>query len=162
MSNAGLNELTAKYPGVEFAYQFAIDSYEIAWKRWDAMESRIHGLMALAAALTLAIPTAGKSLGLELNSVWFYLALAAFIGLMGVGFYARSIGSLKVVDPTVHYDKWLHYTEWEFKKNFIYWSGIHYDLNRQTIHRKWRLMVIVMALFTFEVVCISLLALYRP
>lgn len=162
MGIKAIRDVPEEFPSVDLAYKFAIESYDIAWKRWDAMENRIHGLMALAAALTFAVPAAGKAIGFNLNSVWFYLTLGTFILLMAVGFFARWFGTMRVIDPSTLFNKWLHYSEWEFKKNFIYFAGAHYDQNITTLEKKWKLTLLLMSLFTLEVVWVALLALGRP
>lgn len=162
MNEPKLDELSKRYPSVDLAYRFAVDSYDISWKRWDAIDARLHGLMSLAVALTLAIPATFKIRGLALNAIWIYLILATFVMLVGVGSYARLMGSLKVIEPSVLYDKFLHFSDWEFKKNLIYWAGVHYDFNRRMIYKKWRLTIIVTCLFGLEVVWVALLALSHP
>ena len=50
------------------------------------------------------------------------------------------------------YDRWLHYSEWEFKKNAIYWAGQHFNANVSRINIMGWILTGMIALFSVEVV----------
>ena len=122
-----------QYPGVELAYPFAVECYELALKRFEVMDARIHTLLTLFVSISLALPVAIRAIGYSFTSWWLYLAAMSFIGATILGIYGRLTGTLKVIDPQQLYQKFLHRGDWEFKKDFIYWAGEHYQANRTQI-----------------------------
>lgn len=149
MNETKMGEKT--YPGVEFAYPFAVESYELALNRFEAMDSRIETLLAVFVTATLAVPVLITAKGLSVASYWLWAATASFIASIVIGLCGRLIGSLKVVDPQQLYEKFLHLPKWEFQKDFIYWAGQNYQSNRVQVERKHRLAVLMTFSFILEV-----------
>src|SRR6266496_1028555 len=135
MSNSTDN-LAQEYPSVDLAYPFAISAYDLAQKRLDAMESRLQTLIGFAATATLGIVTAASGKGHEFHSRWFVAAMAASAVGIVAATYARLVGELKVLNPQTLYEEWLSYTEWEFKKNLVYFSGQAFVENIALVNRK--------------------------
>jgi hypothetical protein len=46
----------ATYPGVELAYPLAASSYDVALKRFDAMDGRLQTILAFIVATSAAVP----------------------------------------------------------------------------------------------------------
>ena len=126
------------WPGVHLAYDFVGSSYDWILQRLDAADSRIQTLQTFAASITLAAPILAASVikDVDFRSPWFILALSAFITVVVVGAVARVSGSVKLINPQVFYGQWLHYSEWEFKKNAVYWAGQHFDANSSLVNNK--------------------------
>jgi hypothetical protein len=143
----------ATWPGVHLAYEFVGLSYAWILQRLDAIDSRIQTLQAFAASVTLAAPILAASVikDVDFRSPWFILALCVFVALVVVGAAARASGSVKLISPQVLYDQWLHYPEWEFKKNAVYWAGQHFDANRSLVNNKARAALGMTALLLIEV-----------
>lgn len=142
------------YPSVGLAYQIAVASYESAVKRLDAIDGRIQTILAFIASVTVAVPSIGGTRGLHFNCVWFILAMI-FTGLAIVlGIYARLTGDIQLLNPARFYDGWLHFSEWEFKKNFIHCAGVDFTTNTSLVQRKWKYMVWVIILFLLEAMCL--------
>ena len=108
-------ELSEQYPSVGLAYGFAVESYDLALKRFDAMEARLSTLVSLAVTVTLAIPVALKTLGMTLGPRWLSAVVVTFVVTMIIGTWGRLGGALKVIDPRVLYEDCLHLSEWQFK-----------------------------------------------
>lgn len=149
MDEKNNREAEDTWPSVETAYEFVRPCYDWAQSRLDAIDSRIQTLLAFAASITTVIPVFVTSVMQAPNfkSTWFFLALATFLAIAVVGIIARSCGGLKLVSPQKLYEGWLHYSEWEFKKNAIYWAGQHFESNRSIINTKAILANIMMILF---------------
>lgn len=143
----------ATWPGVDIAYDFVSSSYAWILQRLDAIDSRIQTLQAFAASVTLAAPILAASVikDVDFRSPWFILALFVFITVVVVGAAARVWGSVKLISPQVLYDQWLHYSEWEFKKNAVYWAGQHFDANRSLVNNKGWAALGMTALLLIEV-----------
>jgi hypothetical protein len=89
--------------------------------------------------------------------------MCTFSLAVSLGCYGRLSGrSLRVIDPSHLFAKWLTFSEWEFKKNFIDYAGRSFQYNSRLIDRKWFFGVAVMLLFSFEVLWVLLWVLCRP
>ncbi len=150
------NDLESQYPSVDLAYELGVSSYETALKRWDAMEGRITTLVSIAVSLTLAIPVLSKALKLAIEPPWIVLTLLVFLGAMASCLSGRLYGTIKLVDPGVLYENYLDDSHWEFKKNFIYWAGVHFRANVKVIETKWRLYAVATFLLCLEMVLVIL------
>ena len=141
----------AKFPGVELAYDIAIDSFESMIRRVDAMNARLQTMLAFAATTTAVVPTAAKATGVSFRSWWLYFALAAFVAQLGIGMVGLSVGRLALIDPAIIYKKWLHKSTWQFKKDLVYFAGKAFAQNYHLIRRRWRLTIAMTACFFLEV-----------
>ena len=152
----------AEEPSVDLAYPFAVESYAIATKRYDAWDLKIQTLLSLGVTLTLAIPIGGKALGFGFYSVWFALAMITFVTAIGLGLYGRLSGKLKIIDPKTLYDHFLTHTELEFKRDMILWAGRNYTANRAIIDCMHRISVIITFLFILETLWVALWVAFHP
>ena len=128
----------ATWPGVHRAYDFVGPSYAWILQRLDATDSRIQTLQSSAATITLAAPILAASLvkDVDFRSPLFLSALSIFIVVIATGFVVRALGTVQLITPQLLYDKWLDYTEWEFKKNAVYWAAQHFKANRALVNNK--------------------------
>ena len=82
--------------------------------------------------------------------------------LMLVGVLSSIFETIQVVDPLRLYNEMLTFTEWEFKKNALYLSGLDFAANVKTLNRLG-IVSSVMAVFLFiEVACLVAWALDYP
>lgn len=146
------DETSAVYPGVECAYEFVVPSYGWMLSRLEAAEGRIQGIQTLAATVTFAIPAAAKALhsGIDFVDGRFILAMVCFAALITTGVVVRVRGRVTLVNPSMLYKDWLHFSEWEFKKNAIFFSGKHFEANKAIIDRKSAAAIGMTALFLVE------------
>src|SRR4030095_5169234 len=149
------------YPAVPLIYPIALETYEWALKRYDAIDARIQTLITLWTSLTLAVPVAFSSLKLEMASSWFICAIVCFLVALGIGTHARLTGKLTMLDPSVFYDKWLDFPADDFKGNLIYFLGQHLKKNRDLIEKKHKLLVWVTVIFVLEIVLLVGAVSYR-
>jgi hypothetical protein len=146
------NDNEREYPSVGVAYDIAISSYEWLLKRMEANDGIIQTLLTFITTVTLALPVWIHS-NLEqakFRSIWFILALCAFASSVIVTTVARLRGSLRLIDPQQLYDDCLGYSEWEFKKNMIYWAAQDFHENRRAIIAKRRATFLIVCLFLLE------------
>lgn len=149
-----------KFTGVELAYPIALATYETAQKRLDVIDTRIQTLLGIGVTISLPIPVLVRA---GFQSKWFYAAVVCFVTALIVGSVARLRGHIMLPHPTELYDKWLHYSDWEFKKNLIYFAGQHYEANRLLAEQRGRLAAITAVLFLVELVLLAVWAsLLRP
>ena len=80
------------------------------------------------------------------------LGVLAFVAMMFLGVLARVWGGVAVVSPADLYARWLHYSEWEFKKNAVYWAGKHFEKNWTVVNLKGWAATGMSALFLAETV----------
>jgi hypothetical protein len=143
-------EMEKQFAAVKYAYDFALPSYQWAILRFEAAVTRIHGLMMFAATMTLGAPVIGRALSdqVRFSSVWFIMALVLFVVLMILGLIAREYGTLRLVGPSVLYEKVLDLSEREFKRYVVYYAGQHFEHNRSLIEKK-SLAAMIMAVQLF-------------
>lgn len=143
--------LQENYPSVELAYPIAIASYETALKRLDALDNRVQTLMTFAATVMLAVPAVAANKGLSFKSGWFITALVLFLIANAFGIAARLRGHICLLSPETLYNEYLGLSEWEFKKDAIYWAGVNFKHNNNLILHRHRLMVMMLIFFLLEV-----------
>ena len=155
MSNVAVEELKKSFPAVEFVYPLAIASYEVMQKRLDALDGRLQTLLTFIVSVSLAIPVVASNKGLSFRSGWFIAAICAFFASVGVGTYARLCKKLVVIDPGQLFTDYLDMSEWEFKKDTIYWAGVNFKANQEMIDWKAKLANITAMLFILEAVLVA-------
>ncbi|MGE3074474.1 MAG: hypothetical protein AB7N24_14605 [Dehalococcoidia bacterium] len=124
-----------RYPGVDFAYDLVGPSHEWMTARLEAIDSRLDSMQNLVATVTIAAPVLAGAIKEkpDFGSLWFIAAMGIFAAIVLAGITVRAFGKVMAFSPTELYAKYLHYDEWEFKKNLIYWGGKNFDANRRLI-----------------------------
>ncbi len=144
-------ELENRYPGVEFAYPIAVNSYEVSAKRLDAMDGRLQTILTLVATVSALIPTIANNRGVTFNSGWFFAAAFIFLIIIGLGTYGRLCGDMKVLKPSSLFESWLHLEKWEFEKEMIRFAAEDFDENISLSEFRWKITAAITALFALEV-----------
>jgi hypothetical protein len=152
----------AKFPGVDLAYPLVAMSYDMAVRRFDAMDGRLQTIMAFIVATSATVPALAAGRGLHFRSNYFYAAIGCFAVAVVVGTVARLYGKLRVLVPREAFNHWLHKPEWEFKMDFINHSAADFEHNSTLVERKWKCSVAVTILFFAQTVCLALWALDSP
>lgn len=149
----------ATYPGVELAYPLAVSSYEVALKRFDAMDGRLQTILAFIVATSAAVPTlaAGRLAPERIHYKSWYFCGAAICFVLAVigGALARLFGRLRVLVPRKAFNHWLHKPDWEFKMDFINQAAHDFERNSTIIERKWRCSVAITLLFFVQTVLLA-------
>lgn len=144
------------YPGVEHAYALIAPSHDWITARLEAIDSRLDSILNLVATVTIAAPVLAGAIQEEpdFGSPWFVGAMSIFAVIVLLGVIVRTFGQVMTFSPSELYAKYLHYAEWEFKKNLIYWGGQNFDANRRLVgHRAFIANVMVIG-FLAEAVCL--------
>jgi hypothetical protein len=143
-----------RWPAVDKAYDFVIPSYQLMVGRFEAADNRLTSLLSLAATLTLAAPIFAKNVQptISFASPLFVLGMVLFLLGSAAGICGRVIGGVKLPDPMVIYENYLEDSEWEFKKNQIFFAGRHFDYNVQAIRKKGNASLFVSVVLLLEVV----------
>lgn len=142
-------------PSVEIAYPIALEAYETAVKRFDAVDSKLNTLVTFAVTVSLAVPVLAQAKNLSFRSTWFTVAALAFTAGIGVATYARIVGNLMLLSPRVLYDQFLDLEPWQFKRHMIDWAGENWEHNKTLINRNGTLAAIAAILFALEVVAVA-------
>jgi hypothetical protein len=140
----------ATYPGVELAYPLAVSSYDVALKRFDAMDGRLQTILAFVVATSAIIPAVAVNRGLRFQSNYFYAAFGCFIVTVIAGTIGRLFGRIKVLVPREAFNHWLHKPDWEFKMDFINQAADDFEINATMIERKWQCSIGITLLFFFQ------------
>ena len=77
-------------------------------------------------------------------------ATVVFLSAICLGTYARLVGHVVIMTPTILYDPWIQYSEEEFKRYFIYYAGKHMEMNASLLAKRFRLLSGVILLFVLE------------
>lgn len=142
-----------QWPAVNSAYDFVIPSYQLLTSRFESADTRLTALLTLASTLTIAVPIFAKTVrpGVSFTSFSFGCGVLAFILGACIGIYGRVTGSIVLPDPMVIYKKNLHKSEWEFRKDQIYFAGKNFDANAQAVRRKGNVSIFVTITLLAEV-----------
>ena len=140
------------YPSVGLAYEIALNSYEQAEQRWDAVHHRIDLLLSFVTTLTVAAPVAAEAVlgDPDFSSPLLFAAGSAYIAVVAIALLMRGSGSILQVSPKELYERWLHLDEVEFKIRIIYWAGAHFDHARRLTYRKVQAANAMALLFILE------------
>jgi hypothetical protein len=138
--------LPEQYPAVDRAYEFVQPSYQLLAQRFESADTRLVNMATIACTLMLGLPVLGRAMRPDLSfaALPFVLAVASLTAASTLGIVGRLRGALTLVDPGVLYRKSLHESEWEFKKNAVFFAGQHFEANAAAIHEK-RLIAVVMS-----------------
>lgn len=151
-----INNEESKYPSVDLAYEFVKPSYDWMANRFEAINTKIQGLITFATTITAAIPILVKAIFTDVafNSLWFYGAIIAYVLLIIIGIIAMKMGAVRLVNPSRLYKQWLYKSHWEFKKDIIYFAGEDFRDNKDAIDAKIHLRDSMIILLLGEMVCI--------
>jgi hypothetical protein len=138
----GSTTLEETYPAVPLAYEFVWPSYEFAARRLESVETRIRALLTLWATVTFLAPVfIASAHGKEetsFRSVWFVLAMVVAAVALAIATHAHARGSIKLLSPALLQEKSLHWRDWEFKRNVLYWASVAFEANVQLVDDKGR------------------------
>jgi hypothetical protein len=124
-------------------------------KRLDVVENRLQTLLAFVPPITVAIIAAANGKGVPFTSPWFISAMVLTVSGLALGLYVRLSDRIVVIDPGVLSQKWLHFPEWQFKRNVIHLSGKHFEKNAAVIARKGRYTSVAALIFLCEALCLG-------
>lgn len=146
----------SRYPSVELAYEYVKQSYDWMLNRFDSTNKKIQNLLTFAVTITAAIPLFAKVIFNEIgfNSGWFITAIVVFAALVVIGIIGQRVGVFTLINPKFLYDKFLHYTKYEFKKMVLYWAGEHFRSNKRVLNRKCLFLDIMTGLLLCEIVLV--------
>jgi hypothetical protein len=119
--------------------------------------TRLTTLLTFASTLTLAAPIFGKHVQptIEFAMPSFICGMGLFILAAVFGVIGRVTGNLVLPDPMVMYEKSLHLSEWEFKKNHVFFAGEHFDANADAIREKGNVATVMTIALLLEVICFA-------
>jgi hypothetical protein len=130
-----------QWPAVTVAYDFVLPSYQWMTTRLEATVGRVQSLMTFAATIALGFPVLGQAINKTISyySIPFGLAIVFFVLLMVIGIVARDLGDTMLTSPAKLYSRSLHLSDWEFKRDAIFYAGVCFDHNAALANRKARL-----------------------
>ncbi len=143
-----------QWPGVSVAYEFVLPSYTWLVARFEAADTRLTVLLTLAATLTIGVPVLADRQGISFSSAWFLVAIVSFFLGTLVGLVGRVYGTLKLPDPMLLYERSLHKSEWDFKKDAIWFAGEHFAGNRKAVRQKGNAAAALAGLLALEIICL--------
>jgi hypothetical protein len=158
MTDESRSDNQQSYPAVDVAYEFVLPSYQMLAARFEAADNRLTTVPNFAATVTLGVPILAKAIQPEMSfgSPLFVAAVLAFIAGAVLAIMGRLRGGLVLPDPAVLYEQRLDESEWEFRKNAIFFAGQHFERNSETIRRKNNVAYAVAAMFFLEIVWLVL------
>ena len=144
----------SKYPSVDLAYEFVKPSYDWMLNRFQAIDSKIQGLLTFATAITAAIPVFAKAIHVNFSSAWFYAAIIIYVLFAVLGIVGLRFGKVRLINPEILYNRWVNKTIWQFQKDGIYFAGKDFKDNKNLIERKSLFRDFMAILFVGEVLCV--------
>lgn len=149
-----------KYPSVDLGYEIAKESYRVASQRFDVVNNGIDRTLTWMLSFNLGfIAIIYKDAhALELKSWWFYSAMIVFLLSVVLGLSTKYKRLAITRSPKVIFEEWLHKTEWEFKKDSIYYAGKNYINNKRVIDRNGVISDLIIFLFLIEIILMAVWA----
>jgi hypothetical protein len=144
----------ALFPGIELAYPLALESYQLAMTRFEAVNSRIQTILGFGMTFTIAVPTLLSALTIKMRAGWLCAAICLFVLAAAVGVIGQLKGRLMMITPKILYEYWLQLPAVEFKKNLIFSAGQHLERNAKLIARKQYFLVASTAIFFLDALCL--------
>ncbi len=149
----------AAWPGLPLTYGFIPMSYDLALKRYEAVEGRLNNLIAVAAGLITGVPALAKAVlpGIGLQSWWFYAAaLCAAVVAIGSA-WAKAYGEVKLLDIGVlSRPSWRVLSEEEFRWWAVHFAADAFGRNLDLVNRKGNAAVVLTFIFLLEVGALGL------
>ncbi len=142
-----------QYPAVNVAYDFVLPSYELLTTRLEAADTRLTTLLTIASSFALGVPLFAQAVRphIPFRSLLFFAAMGFILVAAALGVIGLLSGRIKISDPTILYQKFLHKSEWAFKKDMIYFAGEHFHINAQTLEKKWKFTIWMTFMMLFSV-----------
>jgi hypothetical protein len=146
-----------RWPSVKVAYDFVLPSYQLLTSRFEAADTRLTTLLTFMSTLTLAAPIFGKNVNPDIvfATPSFLCGMGCFVLGAVIGVIGRVTGNLVLPDPMVMYEKSLHRSEWEFKKNQIDFAGQNFQANADAIREKGNVALGMTLALLLEVICFT-------
>ena len=142
-----------EYPAIDVAYEHVGQSYELPQKRLDVIEGRIGALIGLTATITLGVLALSEP---PIRQSWqLVAALALSLLVVSLGLWRLHSGALRVLNPSILRDGYLHLDPQEARYNLFYYSTQHFEHNMALVDRKARWLDILTALFILEAVLLA-------
>lgn len=144
------------WPAVKYAYEMVGPLYEMTERRYVAAEARILQLVAFSITIMLAfIAVVGALEGQLTLSAPFFLSSSFLVIQVIIGLLSTAYGSIATLNLKHIVENTLDYTEWEFKKNVLYWATDDIAANTRLVNLKgwavWSMTVLLLA----EVGCLA-------
>jgi hypothetical protein len=143
----------SEWPSVRIAYDFVIPSYQFLVTRFEAADTRLTALLTFISTLTLGVPVLAKSVrpDISFTSPIFIFGMAIFVLAAVLGVIGRISGGLMLPDPSIIYEKFLADSEWEFRKDQLYFAGENFYTNWDAIRKKSNMSVALTIALLVEV-----------
>ena len=134
-----------------------LPSYQLLVSRFDAADARLTSLLTLTSTLTIPVPIFAKNVQPDISfaSPLFVGGMVVFVLAAIIGVVGRIVGSLVLPDPLTIYDKSLEWSEWEFKKNQLYYAGQNFHKNARAIRTKGNVSIFVTTALLTEVLLLA-------
>lgn len=145
-----------QWPAVIRAYDYVLPSYQLLAARFESSDTRLTVVLNFVSSISLGVPLLARAIdsNVPFRSRWFVAAMALFVIASIVGLAGRTYGRLTLPDPMMVFEKHLASSEWQFKKDMLYFAGQHFERNREAVRRKGNLSLAVAALLVLEILCL--------
>lgn len=148
------HEIESQYPGVKLAFPIALEAYNVGERRIEAASDRADKLVAFAATVTLAAVPYAIQQGAEPTGFFLLVAVSCFVAGVVFGVTSRLRGRVVTIGPRTLYDRYLHKSAWEFRKDIIYFAGDALDAMTATVRTKHRWLLWSATAFLLEVLAL--------
>jgi hypothetical protein len=135
--------LKKEFPGINYAYDIAIKSYELTSNRSDAIDGRINRFLTWSTSITagiIAVYTSINKYNLEFNKP-FYIAVAIFCVILITAFLLELFTKVELISPGILRDHDLFLNEYTFKRDRIFAATKAFDKDLKRINCKGRFSV---------------------
>lgn len=145
-----------QFPAVNLVYDITLKSYEIHENRLNEVNGGLERLITWISSITIGAIALIKGTipQIDLHDNLLYIALVLFLISIVIGIIARFSGFLQLISPAKLKEKWLGFSEYEFKIKMIVKSAEYYTENLRLINIKGLAITIVSWIFLGEMLMI--------
>ena len=136
-----------EWPSMVRAYDFVLPSYQWLLSRCEAADNRLSALLTVVTTAMFAFPVLARSIrpNAVLDTPVFFVGVGLLVLASVIGIWARIYGKLNLADPAFLFGA-THETDFEFRKNAVFFAGKHLGLNRDVVAVKHKAAAVMSGL----------------
>lgn len=122
---------------LDLAFDFVKPAYEMAERRFNAIESRLQSLLTYAITVAVGAPVVVKAMAQSAEAdFWFYVSMWAFLVVLIAGSWVKIRGGLSMLDLATLHKHFLKLPPGEFRENVVFFAARHQTKNTDRANAK--------------------------
>ena len=142
---------------IDLIFKIALESYPQMVDRINAMDRRLHALITLSCAITVAIPVLIKNVELlAFNSICLFLATAVFVSTVLLGIIGLAcFKNVTLLNPRNLMEEYKDLSRYYLMYHISDYAGEDFESHNKLVKGKWRCANIMSAMILLEILLIG-------